>query len=81
MATDVPTTIDPQSGCAIDSKFLCVVSTLRLTCPVSIQVFVWCIFETRRGRKTHVHFNVCTDIPVEISRGDPENQVDPSPVG
>lgn len=44
---DVPTAINPQPIYPVGSKFLCVVSALRLTGDRLIQVFIQCISETQ----------------------------------
>ena len=43
----VPTTIDPQPGCAVDGMFLCVAFALMLTGRLLIKVLIWGIPETQ----------------------------------
>ena len=75
MTTGIPTAINPQPGCTVDGMFLRAIVALMLTGHLLIEVLVWGIPETQRGKVTCTRSGACTDILPEISGGDWKNQV------
>ena len=66
--SDVPTAIDPQPDCAVDSKFLGVSSPhIELADRLLVQVIVRCISKTQLGKMTHACFRACTGVSIANS--------------